>query len=91
MLYCWTVRYFRYVAILTLLPVRPALLVSRILSFVRFLILLNAGWCVVQNHADRAEMHRAPVPSPDDEPFGDDLPQPVPPTDPIPDPNPEVA
>jgi len=36
-------------------------------------------------------MHRAPVPSPDDEPFGDDLPQPVPPTDPLPDPNPELA
>jgi hypothetical protein len=91
MLYCWTVRYFRCAAILTLLPVRPALSVSRILSFVHFLIRLNAGWCVVQSHAVHAEMHRAPVPSPDDEPFGDDLPQPVPPTDPIPDPNPEVA
>jgi len=35
-------------------------------------------------------MHQAPVPSPDDEPFGDDIPQPVPQEEPIPDPNPEI-
>jgi hypothetical protein len=91
MLCYWTVRYFQCAVILSLLRGRRALSVSRISNFVRFLIRLNAGWCVVQSHAVLAEMHRAPVPSPDDEPFGDDLPQPVPPTDPIPDPNPEVV
>jgi hypothetical protein len=35
-------------------------------------------------------MHRAPVPLPDDEPFGDDIPQPVPQEEPVPDPNPEI-
>ena len=35
-------------------------------------------------------LHRAPVPSPDDEPFGDDVPQPVPVQEPVPDPNPEI-
>lgn len=35
-------------------------------------------------------MHRAPVPSPDDEPYGDDVPQPVPQEEPVPDPNPEM-
>jgi hypothetical protein len=35
-------------------------------------------------------MHRAPVPSPDDEPFEDDVPQPVPQEEPVPDPNPEI-
>ena len=34
-------------------------------------------------------MHRAPVPSPDDEPFEDEVPQPIPQRDPVPDPNPE--
>jgi len=36
-------------------------------------------------------MHRAPVPLPDDEPFGDEIPQPVPQEEPIPDPNPEIT
>ena len=35
-------------------------------------------------------MHRAPVPLPDDEPFGDDIPQPVPEEEQVPDPNPEI-
>lgn len=35
-------------------------------------------------------MHRAPVPLPDDEPFGDDIPQPVPQEEPVPYPNPEI-
>ena len=34
-------------------------------------------------------MHRAPVPEPVDEPFGDDVPPPVPQDDPVPDHNPE--
>ena len=34
-------------------------------------------------------MHRAPTPLPDDEPFEEDVPQPIPPREPVPDPNPE--
>ncbi len=34
-------------------------------------------------------MHRAPVPSPDDEPYAPEVPQPAPQEDPVPDPNPE--
>ena len=34
-------------------------------------------------------MHRDPVPSPEDEPFQEDIPHPVPQDEPVPDPNPE--
>ncbi len=38
----------------------------------------------------KIDLHRAPVPSPDDEPFEADVPQPVPQEDPVPDPHPEA-
>lgn len=36
-------------------------------------------------------MHRDPVPLPDDDPFQEEVPQPVPKDEPVPDPNPECT
>ena len=60
------------------IPLNDALTGAANPDYVKRLMIMN-----------RLVVHREPVPTPDDQPFHEDIPHPVPQDEPVPDPHPE--